>query len=731
VNSYVMMRESDVRDFGLGMWHMADDTIVGLLLTSQPRQIAARIFVARQAATFSSFCWLLCYGGEVNHAQRPTTAATVVDLRDAEGTMPAGNQDSGKRWPRSGARMMQRTVLILAITVMAAWTAWQFSPVALVNTRTAVKSIPPAAEPETETDGVLAWRPQPGYAGSQACQNCHADQFETYLDTAHSRAMSEVIPDQEPPDATFEHGPSGRRYRAARRDGRLTHAESLLLGDGSEFAQVSLALRYRVGSGHFGRTYLCDGGGDFLVESPLTWYEPTRTWGMSPGYDNSQHQAFTRLVPASCLFCHVGQFETSTASDFRVKLVEKSIGCERCHGPGQAHVDHFTAGQGAEDQADPMIVNPRRLPRKLSEAVCQQCHLQGDIRVPARDVRMVDYRPGLPLEKFRCEFRLRSPGNTMKIVGHVEQMWQSACYRQTETLTCVTCHDPHARVLPADRAKHYRSICLACHENRNCKLPQATREAKSANDCVACHMPDSATEVPHVAFTHHHIGIHPLGIQPGEADSEPIPLPLSDLSQLSDADQKRAEALAWYRLLLRVRLAPQSPSAQSAGARVDKLLRQVPHEAVDVHVELARAELRLNRGDTVGAAEAAERALEFENRGTDEQARALVVLGSIEFGQDRFEEARDRFAKLVQLGRNARDWFYLGLCENNCGRERAAIRALEKSLEIDPSSSGTYEALAAIRHVRGEFDAEQRLRDALARLNRWESERGEVRNRSR
>src|SRR5439155_25845824 len=133
--------------------------------------------------------------------------------------------------------------------------------------------------------------------------------------------------------------------------------------------------------------------------------------------------------------------------------------------------------------------------------VCQQCHLQGDIHVVGRDVREIDYRPGETLEKYRCEFRFQSPGSGMRIVGHVEQMWRSACYRQSETLTCVTCHDPHAPVAPAERVEHYRSICMSCHGDRGCLVPLASRVEKSGNDCIACHMPHAATEVPHVAFT--------------------------------------------------------------------------------------------------------------------------------------------------------------------------------------------------------------------------------------
>ena len=376
-----------------------------------------------------------------------------------------------------------------------------------------------------------------GYVGSFACRDCHPHEYQTYLETSHSRAMSEVVPNREPPDGVFDHSLSGRRYRVTRREGRLMHEESLLLDGGDEMSVSSYPVKYAVGSGHFGKTYLCEVGG-FLVESPVTWYSSRATWGMSPGYDTPENKSFTRVISENCLLCHVGRVQTSRASDLKMRVVEESIGCERCHGPGQAHVERQTAGSKA-GQPDASIVNPQRLLRKLSEAICQQCHLQGDIPVLGRSVRLDAYRPGLPLEQFRCEFRMRRPGSGIPAVGHFEQMMQSACYRRSETLTCVTCHDPHAPLPSAERPDHYRSVCTTCHQDRGCKVPLETRQEKSENNCFKCHMPSSQSEVPHVAFTHHRIGIHPRrGAPPAAGASEPL-IPLSDLSALSDSDRLR------------------------------------------------------------------------------------------------------------------------------------------------------------------------------------------------
>ena len=53
------------------------------------------------------------------------------------------------------------------------------------------------------------------------------------------------------------------------------------------------------------------------------------------------------------------------------------------------------------------------------------------------------------------------------------QLRQSACYQRSERMTCLTCHDPHAREKPKDPAAFYRQKCLSCHGVAACGLDQA------------------------------------------------------------------------------------------------------------------------------------------------------------------------------------------------------------------------------------------------------------------
>src|SRR5205823_426090 len=249
----------------------------------------------------------------------------------------------------------------------------------------------------------------------------------------------------------------------------------------------------------------------FMVESPATWYTSKQAWAMSPGYDRPNQRGFDLAVGMDCLICHAGRVEAADGTLHRMKVIEPAIGCERCHGPGSLHADRHRGRPPGERlrETDYTIVNPGHLPRELAESVCQQCHLRPTAAVLARGRGWGDFRPGLPLQDFLHTFQSEAENAQMTVVGHVEQLHLSKCYKGSKTLTCVTCHDPHGEPRPEDRVEYYRTACLSCHQPQHCKVSEERRRKESPeNDCAKCHMPRSPTEIPHLAFSHHRIGVH-------------------------------------------------------------------------------------------------------------------------------------------------------------------------------------------------------------------------------
>jgi Doubled CXXCH motif (Paired_CXXCH_1) len=407
------------------------------------------------------------------------------------------------------ARLRALLVLAGAVTSLAvAWWWW----------RPRVPSAPATpglADPRLA--GAAEWpnvHPDVAYAGDEACAGCHATIARSYgaHPMAHSVSPAEAASRIEEFGARarnpFDAG--GLRYRVERRGDVFVHHESLLDAQGHTLAEVTAEIRSVVGSGQRGRAYLLDRDGR-LFQSPITWYPQKHLWDLSPGY-TQKNLHFTRPVIPECLFCHANRVEpvADTTNRYVPPLFRgHAIGCERCHGPGELHVRARQEGTEVEG-IDRTIVNPRHLTPALRDAVCQQCHLQGQERVVRRGRGYFDYRPGLPLEEFLVDF-VKPPEDNPdpKFVGTVEQMHRSRCYlgtRGEQKLGCISCHDPHARPAPHQQVAHYRDRCLNCHAGRGCSLPLEARRAQNPDDsCIACHMPATGSDVNHTSITDHRI----------------------------------------------------------------------------------------------------------------------------------------------------------------------------------------------------------------------------------
>jgi tetratricopeptide (TPR) repeat protein len=300
----------------------------------------------------------------------------------------------------------------------------------------------------------------------------------------------------------------GYRFRVERSGEHVWHCQERRGPGGEALLDFRLEVHYAIGSGARGRSYLSDRDG-YVFQTAVSWYAEDGIWDKSPGFDAALLPG--RPISEDCLFCHANR--AAPVPGFRNRFdrpfgAGHAIGCERCHGPGEEHCRH---GGAVVDGRDPTIVNPRKLGHALREAVCQQCHLEGEGRVARRGRRRDEFRPGLPLESVLAVFVHAGEGDN-KLVTHVEQMYRSACFRGSAgKLGCVSCHDPHRQMPAGERVEFYRRRCLECHAAGDCGAAPAARTAK-LDSCADCHMPRGLTsDVTHVARTDHRV------IRPGKA----------------------------------------------------------------------------------------------------------------------------------------------------------------------------------------------------------------------
>jgi tetratricopeptide (TPR) repeat protein len=353
-------------------------------------------------------------------------------------------------------------------------------------------------------------RPDVKYVGSGQCASCHPDQTASYRQHPMGRSLAPVAKadtiERFGPESHNPFESSGLQFLVDRRGDKLLHHEIRLDPRTQAKTEFSSSIQYVLGSGTRARAYLIDREG-YLFESAITWYSQKGMWDLSPGFAGNPHS--DRPITVECLFCHCNQADAmdSAVNHYRPPIFHgAAIGCERCHGPGELHVRRRQGTEPVSEQ-DNTIVNPGRLPASLREAVCNQCHLQGEMRILHAGRKAFDFRPGLPWELFWSVFvKPTESTSDHRAVGQVEQMVASRCYSGGR-LGCISCHDPHAVPEAGARISYYRDRCLRCHSPMSCSRPMVTRAGQNENvDCVSCHMPRlQSSDVAHTAITDHRI----------------------------------------------------------------------------------------------------------------------------------------------------------------------------------------------------------------------------------
>ncbi len=435
----------------------------------------------------------------------------------------------------SGRTLLQRLALPMAVAAVVAvalgWGLWwPYS----------ARQAPPP-DPRLSYAGPFQnIHPSVRYVGDEACAGCHQSHLDSFAKHPMGQAMAWV--EQSTPierhDAAANNPftAGGFRYTVGlpgqggfHREERPAQVTGQPVG---EFTREMKAI-FAIGSGAKGRSYMVEQDG-YLFESPCTWYQSGQVWNLSPGYlEKNQH--FSRPVSPACLFCHCNQVDhmDGTLNRYRQPVFHGlPIGCERCHGPGEKHVAARLSGDGPSEGMDTTIVNPKWLDHSLRQAVCEQCHLQGDQRVTGRGLTEFDFRPGLPLQDFLMDFvDGRQADGSHKFVHTVEQMRQSQCYLaspEPARMGCTSCHDPHSMPEnPQAKLTHYRARCLVCHAEKPCALPEPVRLQQQPGDsCVACHMPQTGVaRVNHAALTDHTIPRLPVKTNPASQRPRPFPSP--------------------------------------------------------------------------------------------------------------------------------------------------------------------------------------------------------------
>jgi tetratricopeptide (TPR) repeat protein len=361
------------------------------------------------------------------------------------------------------------------------------------------------------------------YVDPAVCATCHDDIAATYRKTGMGRSFyrptSQNVIEDYVQKNSLDHKPSGMTYTMVEHDGKFFQRRHTIGFDGKETNVVEEQVDYVIGSGNHARTYLHRTAQGKLTELPVSWYtERSGSWAMSPGYDHANQEDIRRAITPECMFCHNSYPEIDQKTDqnaapqptdsgvFPTNLPE-GIDCQRCHGPGRAHVAAARAPVLDPHLIRTSIVNPGKLPRDRQMEVCMQCHLETSSRNMPNEIRAYDrgvfsYRPGQPLGDYKLYFdRVKdAKDDTFEVAHAAYRLRQSKCFLNSE-MTCLTCHDPHNIPRGAEATKTYVAACENCHRAVVHKVA-----TPAGSDCISCHMPKRRTEdAVHLVMTDHFI----------------------------------------------------------------------------------------------------------------------------------------------------------------------------------------------------------------------------------
>ena len=363
------------------------------------------------------------------------------------------------------------------------------------------------------------------YVGINTCKTCHQGIYETFIETGMGKSFDNAS--KLKTAALFgskmvvydKH--SDFYYHPFFKGDTMQIIEFRLNGKDTVYKRIE-TVNYIIGSGQHTNSHMMIRNG-FVTQMPMTFYTQKKQWDLPPGFEEGHNTRFSRKIGLECMSCHNSYPDFVLGSENKYASLPNGIGCERCHGPGSIHVKQKSRGDiiDTSKYIDYSIVNPGKLSADLQFDICQRCHLQGNA-VLKNGHSFYDFKPGQKLSDFMTVFlpKYSNAEDEFIMASHADRLKQSQCFIQSEklkktdnlhpyknTLTCVTCHNPHKSV-KFQKDEFFNSKCNNCHTSTTSKKCSADSKSLNLanNNCVSCHMPRSGSiDIPHVTVHDHYI----------------------------------------------------------------------------------------------------------------------------------------------------------------------------------------------------------------------------------
>lgn len=373
----------------------------------------------------------------------------------------------------------------------------------------------PKIQKEKNDSPYLGMQDTVHYVGMEKCRQCHNDIYETFIKTGMGKSFGQATSSKSAAhfgthDFVFD-SINNLYYKPFFENDTLFIKEYRVENTDTVY-QRTQAVSYIIGSGQHTNShlYLIN---NYLYQAPITFYTQEGRWDLAPGFEKGSSTRFKRIISDECMSCHNGYADFNALSENKYNKIKVGIDCERCHGPGSAHVRLKSSGEIIDTATsfDYSIVNPRGLEREAQIDVCQRCHLQG-ISVLNEGQDYQSFKPSMRLKDVMKVFlpRYSDSDEHFLMASQADRMKQSKCFKASD-MTCISCHNPHVSVKEKS-LEYWVSKCESCHKSATQKLCTETNAERqeAQNDCVKCHMPKSGSiDIPHVQIHDHHIRVVP------------------------------------------------------------------------------------------------------------------------------------------------------------------------------------------------------------------------------
>ena len=263
-------------------------------------------------------------------------------------------------------------------------------------------------------------------------------------------------------------------------------SDDLLLGVIQGRKRIDASLHWAFGAGAQAYTPVGFRNGSYF-EHRVSFYtsagRPARTMG-HPGEASRSLESALGLVQDPeiiyrCFNCHA----TGVRPGPDLTNMRAGVSCERCHGPGKAHLNVARAGRPRTELLR-SVVALSRLTAGESVRFCADCHRS--LSVPALSVA--------PEVKDPLSIRFQPVG-----------LMASSCFQKSGKLSCITCHNPHENA--RQEPEFYVAKCIGCHAAASTVGRSTACGLSTRANCLPCHMQRRAA-AEYLSFTDHRIRVY-------------------------------------------------------------------------------------------------------------------------------------------------------------------------------------------------------------------------------